>query len=221
MVIALEEKIKKVDKPFEMKGNYIGEYVEAKPEIRYKYEMSISPLGVSGGKFFASTRKTIMKFILEKSLRKEIEERKGVYVKINEEKSPYTFTNYKSPVYKPYIEEEIKEENFQGPFTQCDNPIIEKIICKNKKIYFGIINNKLVMYSVAYGKNREKQMILHDIKKIKKNQSNREYLKKIANKTLFEIMERARIDYNRNNKVDAFCINWPNLRNFSYVAKAA
>ena len=143
--------------------------------------------------FLQKNRSTAMEFAIAKWLEKG-RKTKPKNLIIPEEKSPCKgFSIYPNPIYKPY--------NF-GPFTQCENPMMEKIIYRGEKIYLGIINDKLATFSVSYD-NGKKQMILHNLKKITKEQNNRNYLKNTAKNTLDNLID----------KVDAYQINWPNLKN--------
>lgn len=176
-----------------MRGRFIGEYAKPKSKIKYEYEKSIAKINLTVGELFTKNRNTAMEFTIAKWLEKG-KKTKPKHMIIPEEKSPCKgFSIYQNPVHKPY--------NF-GPFTQCENPMMEKIIYKGEIIYLGIINDKLATFSVSYD-NGKKQMILHNLKKITKEQNNRDYLKNTAKNTLDNLI----------SKVDAYQINWPNLKN--------
>jgi len=177
-----------------MMGGFIGEYAKPKSKIKYEYEKSIAKINLTGGELFTKNRNTAMEFTIAELLEKG-KKIKPKHMIIPEEKSPCKgFSIYQNPVHKPY--------NF-GPFTQCENPMMEKIIYKGEKIYLGIINNKLATFSVSYDTDGKKQMILHNLKKITREQNNRDYLKNTAKNTLDNLID----------KVYAYQINWPNLKN--------
>ncbi len=121
------------------------------------------------------------------------------------------YVSYESPVYKPL--ERLMEEDFQGPFEQGDYPLMEKIIYKKQKIYFGIINDKLATFSVSYNQKGEKQMILYNLRKIGNKENNRKYLKTVAKATLTDLMKKeiAKLEDNKKRLVPAFKMNWQNI----------
>jgi len=123
-----------------------------------------------------------------------------------------THVSYKSPVYKPL--ERLMEEDFQGPFEQGDYPLMEKIIYKKQKIYFGIINDKLATFSVSYNQKGEKQMVLYNLRKVGEKENNREYLRAVAEATLTDLMRKeiSRLEDNKKRLVSAFKMNWPEYK---------
>lgn len=132
-----------------------------------------------------------------------------------------TYASYESPVHKPL--ELIKEEDFQGPFEQCDDPLMEKIIYKKQKIYFGLVNNKLATFSVSYDQKGKKQMILYDIRKVNNEESNRKYLKAVAKVTLTDLMKKeiAKLEDKKKRLVPVFRINWPEYNIYDMYQYAA
>ncbi len=191
MVIVLEKELLKKKKfPVEIeKGICIGEYIKPKPKDLFKYGRvnTLLKIGKTGIMPLLDKRTHGTIFDPEYIRTKLWEENVNVLKSsegISEQYAYCGFTTYRSPVYKPY------KYYTAGPFTQCDNPIIEKIIHKGRKMYLGIINNKLVTYSVSYDKDGKKQFHLRDLKMIGEEQNNRQYLRKVAAEKLNEFIEK-------------------------------
>jgi hypothetical protein len=180
------------------KGNCIGKYVAPEPKPRYIYNREICP-DLRGGLYTSLSFNGINGAKSVNISSKELlHGRKKVK---SGERSPIFDGQYRSPVYKPYPYEckKLEEKNFNGPFEQSKNPMIEKIIIGNKKLYFGVVKDKLITYSV-FQKNNCKQIKIHSIKKTNFLIS-RKILKKYALEVLEKLKfnEQLKTEYNKEN----------------------
>lgn len=183
----------------DINGDSAGEYVRKVYEFEKKYHER-KDLVAKGNKLLSLDVSRILK------------DRNYRTYRIKKTPLVTYYTTFKSPVFKPWT---------AGPFTQYNKPMIEKIIYKGKKIYFGLINNKLVEYTVKF-KDGKKQMDNYEVMFIKKNQNNREYLKNFARKRLNDLIENDDMTYFNKSKIIEIAqphkALWPDLlREFSYV----
>ncbi|MEK6913713.1 MAG: hypothetical protein AABW47_03525 [Nanoarchaeota archaeon] len=95
-------------------------------------------------------------------------ESESTKIRVPEAHLPRNCIEHKASVYKPC---------FELPVHCSDSPEIERISWRGNDIYFGIVNNKLAIYS-AYSNNVGKGMRLYGIEKLTIEQSkDRQYLK--------------------------------------------
>lgn len=183
------------------KGEYIGKYVAPTPKVAYSYNQEIHPNLTRGiyiplsfdGRRGAKSVNISKEELLHGKRR----------TNFNREKISVFDGQYRSPVYKPHPYEikKINPNEFSGPFEQSRNPMIEKIIVGDKRIYFGIVNNKLVTYSVSPNKKIE----VRSVKKLSQK-PDRKFLKKYAIRTLEKIRyyEKLKTEYNKENIVPVY-----------------
>jgi hypothetical protein len=121
---------------------------------------------------------------------------------INEAHLPRDCVEVKTPVYRKY---------FELPVHCSDSPETEKINWKGEDLYFGIINNKLAIYSV-YSNNGKRQMKLHGVEKLTEVQlRNKEYLKARAMTELNHLLE---MEVGKNNILEQYVMNNGNFNGF-------
>ncbi|VVB83273.1 Uncharacterised protein [uncultured archaeon] len=114
---------------------------------------------------------------------------------IAEEYLPRDCVDVKTPVYRKY---------FELPVHCSDSPETEKINWKGEDLYFGIINNKLAIYSV-YSNNGKRQMRLHGVEKLTDAQlKNKEYLKARAITELNHLLE---MEVGKNNILEQYVLD--------------
>lgn len=114
---------------------------------------------------------------------------------IAEEYLPRDCVDVKTPIYRKY---------FELPVHCSDSPETEKINWKGEDLYFGIINNKLAIYSV-YLNNGKKQMRLHGVEKLTDTQlKNKEYLKARAITELNHLLE---MEVGKNNILEQYVLD--------------
>lgn len=131
-----------------------------------------------------------------------------------------TYVSYQSPVHKPLKPlERFMEEDFQGPFRQCDNPLMEKIIYKNREIFFGLINKKFVAFTTFFyydikDKKKKKGMNIYKLEEVSEENNNRGYLRAVAKVTLTDLMNKEikrikKIEDDHKRTVSVYRMNWP------------
>jgi len=114
---------------------------------------------------------------------------------IDEAHLPRDCVDVKTSVYRKY---------FELPVHCSDSPETEKINWKGEDLYFGIINNKLAIYSV-YLNNGKKQMKLHGVEKLTDAQlRNKEYLKARAMTELNHLLE---MEVGKNNILEQYVLD--------------
>ena len=98
---------------------------------------------------------------------------------------------------KPFI-----KKKFRGLFSNSgDNPIVEGIICGNKMMYFGLINRKLVTFTVfshydARDKKTKRDVSKHNFEavygfeEVSEENNNREYVRAVARKKLTDLIKK-------------------------------
>ena len=197
-----------------MAGECIGLYLSGKSRYQYEYEKILAPVNVTamGG---ISTLLPAKRSHAADSFGTINSGR--VLEDVNEQ---FMFKDYEavlSQLYKPYLGDQVNKRDFQGPVTQFKGLVrvrgrkyhvkIEKLIYRNKEIFFGTVNNKLAIYSVL-NSNGKRKMQLHGLEKLTEEQNNTKYLKERASKALFNLLGREKKRIARRVK-PAYSVNWP------------
>ena len=169
-------------------GNSYGFYVPSRENMpMFKYETTTLDCGTTTKNRKHATR-------LENS------SNRIVLDKIN---LPRTYVESKTPIYHQY---------FQGPIHCNDSPEIEKINWRGNEIYFGVVKDKLAIYS-TYLDNGKKEMKLYGLEKLTSEQSvNKNYLR---NRTLLALNNLLRNENEKQHSPkQAYEVNgvqWPNF----------
>jgi hypothetical protein len=99
------------------------------------------------------------------------------------------------------IETPIYRKTFEFPFRCNESPAIDRITWRGKEIFFGVINDKLAIYSI-FNSNGKRQMHLYGIENLAKEQKeDKRYLRMRVNFALNNLLELYR---KKNNSLGSY-----------------
>jgi hypothetical protein len=182
-------------------GNSYGFYTPSRADIRQvRYKTVCLEKG-------GTTTKNRRHAICEVSIHKDVTSQGNVFcetIKLGEVNLPRTYVDSKTPVYHQY---------FQGPIHCNDSPTIEKILWKGTEVFFGIVEDKLAIYSVHSNKGI-REMKLYGVEKLTQEQSiNKNYLRSRAVHALNNLLKNE--TEKQCNLKQAYEVNGVQWTNFS------